>query len=129
MSNLKYAQEGYSAVTPYLYAKLDLIDFLKNAFGAEIPHDPTPDASGNFHAEAKIADAHILFGSGYFSDPSMAAAIYLYVADVDETYKRALSLGSKSVREPHTETWGDRTAGIKDTSGNTWWMATHKGAK
>jgi PhnB protein len=129
MSNLNYIQEGFTAATPYLYAKLDLVDFLKNAFGAEIMHAPTPDAAGNFHGEAKIGDARIMFGSGYFSDPSMAAAIYLYVPDVDATYKRALSLGVKSVREPHTETWGDRTAGIKDTSGNTWWLATYQGSK
>jgi PhnB protein len=126
MSNPKYIQEGFTAVTPYLYAKFDLIDFLKNAFGAEITHNPTPDASGNFHAEAKIGGAYVLFGSGYFSDPSMAAAIYIYVPDADATYKRALSLGAKSVREPKTETWGDRVAGAKDTSGNTLWIATAK---
>ena len=129
MSNLKYVQPGYTAVTPYLYAKIDLVDFLKNALGAEITHTPTLDAAGNFHCEAQIGDAHILFGSGYFSDPSMAAAIYLYVPEVDATYTRALSLGAKSVRQPHNETWGDRTAGIKDTSGNTWWLATHKPQK
>jgi hypothetical protein len=38
----------------------------------------------------------------------MAAAIYLYVADVDEIYKRSISLGAKSVREPSDQTWGDR---------------------
>jgi PhnB protein len=129
MSNAKHIQEGYTAITPYLYAQLDLIEFLKNAFGAEVTHTPTPDGSGNFHAEAKIGDAHLLLGSGYFSDPSMAAAIYLYVPDVDATYKRALSLGAKSVREPSDQTWGDRVAGVKDTSGNTWWIATNKGAK
>ena len=129
MSTANYIQAGYTAVTPYLYAKPDLVDFLRNAFGAEITHQPEQDAEGHFHAEAKIGDAHVLFGSGYFSDPSMAAAIYLYVPDVDATYQRALSLGAKSVREPHTETWGDRTAGVKDTSGNTWWLATHQGAK
>ena len=85
----KHIQPGYTTVTPYLYAKLDLADFLKNAFGAEVMHPPTPDAQGKFHAEAKIGDAHLLFGNGYFSDPSMAAAIYLYVPDVDATYKRA----------------------------------------
>ena len=98
MSNLKYVQPGYTVVTPYLYAKIDLVDFLKNALGAEITHTPTPDAAGNFHCEAQIGDAHILFGGGYFSDPSMAAAIYLYVPEVDATYKRALSLGAKSLR-------------------------------
>jgi len=129
MSTANYIQEGYTAITPYLYAKVDLIDFIKNAFGAEVTHTPTPDGSGNFHAEATIGGAHLLFGSGYFSDPSMAAAIYLYVPDADATYKRALSLGAKAVREPITETWGDRVGGVKDTSGNTWWIATHKGAK
>ena len=126
MSNLKYIQEGFTTITPYLYAKLDLIDFIKNAFGAEVFHPPTPDAAGNFHAEAKIGVAHLLLGSGYFSDPSMAAAIYLYVPDVDATYQRALSLGAKSVRDPADQTWGDRVGGVKDTSGNTWWIATHK---
>jgi len=29
MSNAKYIQEGYTAITPYLHAKLDLVDFLK----------------------------------------------------------------------------------------------------
>jgi len=81
----KYIQSGFTTVTPYLYAKLDFADFIKNAFGAEITTTPTPDSEGKFHAEANIGDAHLLFGNGYFSDPSMAAAIYLYVPDVDET--------------------------------------------
>jgi PhnB protein len=122
----KHIQPGYTTITPYLYAKLDFIEFLKNAFGAEVTHIPTPDAEGQFHAEAKIGDAHLFFGSGYFSDPSMAAAIYLYVPDVDATYKRAVSLGASAVREPADMTWGDRVGGVKDTSGNTWWIATNK---
>jgi PhnB protein len=122
----KHIQPGYTTVTPYLYAKLDLADFLKNAFGAEVTHPPTPDAQGQFHAEAKIGDAHLLFGNGYFSDSSMAAAIYLYVPDVDATYKRAIGLGAKAIREPSDMTWGDRVGGVKDTSGNTWWIATNK---
>jgi uncharacterized glyoxalase superfamily protein PhnB len=32
------------------------------------------------------------------------------------------------VREPKTESWGDRVGGVKDTSGNTWWIATNKPA-
>ena len=71
----------------------------------------------------------MLLGSGYFSDPSMAAAIYLYVPDVDATYRRALGLGAKAVREPSDQTWGDRVGGVKDTSGNTCWIATHKTSK
>ena len=122
----KHIQSGFTTVTPYLYAKLDFVDFIKNAFGAEVTHTPTPDAEGRFHAEAKIGDAHLLFGNGYFSDPSMAAAIYLYVPDVDATCKRAVGFGAKSLREPADMPWGDRVGGVKDSSGNTWWIATHK---
>ncbi|MFZ0245615.1 VOC family protein [Candidatus Binatus sp.] len=91
----KHIQPGYTTITPYLYARLDLADFLKNAFGAEVTHTPTPGAEGQFHAEAKVGDAHVLFGNGYFSDPSMAAAIYIYVPDVDATYQRAVSLAPR----------------------------------
>jgi PhnB protein len=124
--NNKYIQQGFTTITPYLYAKLDFVDFIKNAFGAEITTTATPDAEGKFHAEAKIGDAHLLFGNGYFSDPSMAAAIYLYVPDVDAVCKRAVRFGAKAVREPADMTWGDRVGGVKDSSGNTWWIATHK---
>ena len=126
MSADKHVQPGFTAITPYLYAKPDLADFLKNAFGAEITHPGTPDAKGMFHAEATIGGMHVLFGNGYFSDPSMAAAIYIYVPDADATYKRALSLGAKAIREPADMTWGDRVGGVKDTSGNTWWIATNR---
>jgi uncharacterized glyoxalase superfamily protein PhnB len=122
----RHIQPGYTTITPYLYAKPELADFLKNAFGAEVTHTPTPDAKGQFHAEAKIGEAHLLFGNGYFSDSSMAAAIYLYVPDVDATYKRAVSLGAKAIREPADMTWGDRVGGVKDSCGNTWWIATRK---
>jgi PhnB protein len=126
-SAAKHIQPGYTAVTPYLYAKLDLIDFLRSAFGAEVTQAPTPDESGRFHAEVRIGDANLLLGSGYFADPSMSAAVYIYVPDVDATYKHAVSLGATALREPADQHWGDRVAGVKDSSGNTWWIATHKG--
>ena len=122
----KHIQPGYTTITPYLYAKLDFVDFIKNAFDAEVTHTPTPDAEGRFHAEARIGNAHLLFGNGYFSDPSMTAAIYLYVPDVDAICKRAVRFGAKPLREPADMPWGDRVGGVKDSAGNTWWIATHK---
>ncbi len=130
MSNQpSYAYPGFTAVTPYLYARPELIDFLKQAFGAEVTHDPQPDPQGHFHAEAKIGGAYVLLGNGHFADPSMSGAIYLYVPNVDATYRRALNLGAKAVREPADQPWGDRVAGVKDASGNTWWIASNRAAK
>jgi PhnB protein len=43
----------------------------------------------------------------------------------DETYQRGLKAGSRSIQEPTTHFCGDRSGGIEDPHGNTWWIATH----
>jgi len=50
----------------------------------------------------------------------------LYVTDTDATYRRALEAGAASLREPMDAFYGDRTAGVKDAFGNSWWIATHQ---
>jgi PhnB protein len=127
-SEKKYIQEGFTAITPYLYGKPELIDFVQKAFDAQVTPSGAPRTAENLHAEIKVGGAPFMIGNGYFADPSMSAAVWIYVPDVDATYQRALKLGAKSVRDPVNERWGDRVAGVKDTSGNTWWIATNKGA-
>lgn len=39
-------------------------------------------------------------------------------ADVDSEYDRAVSMGAKSVMEPTTEPWGQRTCYVADPEGN-----------
>jgi len=39
--------------------------------------------------------------------------------------KHALGAGATSVMEPADQFYGDRNAGVKDASGNIWWIATH----
>jgi len=51
--------------------------------------------------------------------------LYVYVHDIDQTYKLALEAGTSSVREPKTEFYGDRTGSIRDPVGNVWGIATH----
>ena len=50
--------------------------------------------------------------------------LYLYVADIDATYKRAIEAGAKSVTEPANMFYGDRTACVRDVAENDWWIAT-----
>jgi len=57
--------------------------------------------------------------------PPMPTSIYLYVEDTDATYEQALKSGGVSLMEPADQYYGDRNAGIKDLSGNQWWIATH----
>ena len=49
----------------------------------------------------------------------------LYVEDADATYQRALEAGGTSILEPQDMFYGDRHGGVKDPSGNSWWIATH----
>ncbi len=55
----------------------------------------------------------------------MPGMIHLYVDDVDAAYKRALQAGAISINGPTTQFYGDRTATVKDSSGNQFWVATH----
>jgi PhnB protein len=55
------------------------------------------------------------------------SAIYMYVEDVDATYRRALSAGGTSALEPADQHYGDRIARVRDEFGNTWHLATWKG--
>ena len=55
----------------------------------------------------------------------MPAMIHLYVADCDATYDRAIAAGGTSVRQPEDQFYGDRSAGVRDSTGNLWWIATH----
>jgi len=102
-----------------------LIDFLKEAFEAvETERLPGPDGSVG-HAEVRIGDSVVMMGGGsHFG--SMPAAIYLYVSDVDATYKKALDAGATSLMEPEDQFYGDRSGGVKDAFGNMWFIATRR---
>ena len=45
---------------------------------------------------------------------------------VDAVFKHAVSAGGVSKMEPMDMFYGDRSGGVKDPSGNSWVMATHK---
>src|SRR5262249_46255015 len=120
-----YVQPGFRTIIPYLYGNLELVDFVRDIFGAEVTRRGEPDSQGHFHCELKVGDSIVLIGNGYYADPTMAAATWIYVKDVDTTYKNAVRAGAKALREPANQSWGDRVAGVKDACGNTWWIATH----
>jgi PhnB protein len=123
----KAIPEGFHSVTPFIMIRNadTLIDFLKQAFDAqEISLLKHP--SGNvWHAQLKIGDSMIMIGDTMGEHPDAPCSVYLYVPDVDAVYEKALAAGALSLMEPANQFYGDRSAGVKDASGNTWWMGTH----
>jgi PhnB protein len=127
-SNVKPIPDGYHTVTPYLVVEGvdELIDFLKQAFDAvETERIPGPEGKVG-HGEVRIGDSVVMMGEASGEWKAMPGMIYLYVNDTDATYKRALEAGATSVMEPADQFYGDRNAGVKDASGNMWWIATRK---
>jgi len=124
---VKPIPDGYHSVTPELNVSgaAKLIDFMKQAFGAEeVMRMPGPGGA-LMHAEVKIGDSMVMTSDALREAP-MPGSVFLYVNDVDAVYKRALQAGATSIMEPADMFWGDRFARVKDAFGNRWGIATHK---
>jgi PhnB protein len=120
--------KDHRTVMPFLLAKgIDrTIDFAVGVLGAtEVYRLMHPDGTV-WHAQVKLGDAMILLGDTMGQHPDLQAGLYVYVDDVDATYRRALAAAATSVHEPADQFYGDRAAGVRDPVGNIWWIATHK---
>lgn len=119
--------QGYHSVTPYIVTEgaSELIEFIKAAFGAEERMRMAGPDGAVQHAEVQLGDSVVMVGGGSGEFPAKTAMLHLYVSDVDAMYKRAMDAGGESIREPADQSYGDRSAGVKDPWGNEWWMATH----
>ena len=119
--------QGHHSVTPYLIVSgaAGLVDFLKQAFGAEETERLAAPDGTVMHAEVRIGDSIIMIGEAHGDFGAMPSAVHLYVEDSDAMYQRALQAGATSVEEPRDQFWGDRLGGVRDAFGNLWWVSTH----
>ena len=120
----KNAREGFHSVTPYITVPrpAELIDFVTHAFGA-VEHFRTTGSAGGMHAEVKIGDSIVMIGGAEHIEPK-PTAIHLYVPDIDDAYARAVEAGAKVLMEPADQPYGERSAGVEDSTGNRWYIAT-----
>lgn len=114
--------EGWHSVTPRLVARdpAKLVAFLKDAFDAE------GDYATARPSVMKLGDSIVMVSEVGPREPT-AALLYLYVDDVDATYRRAIKSGAVSLEEPADMPYGDRRAMITDPCGNDWQIAAYKG--
>jgi uncharacterized glyoxalase superfamily protein PhnB len=118
---------GYHTITPFLIAENapGLIKFLKKAFHAQLSYVMETDDGLIRHAELKIGDSVIMLSSAMEKHKSITCMLHLYVEDCDQVYEQAIKAGAESITEPSNQFYGDRSAGVKDSWGNQWWIATH----
>ena len=120
-----YIPEGLRPVTPFLHpiGAPALIDFMKQAFGAEeVSREQSPEGMIH-HAMVRVGDSMIEMGEAHGDAQPMPPALYMYVENLEETYERALAAGASSLQPPTDQAYGDRTAWVKDAWGNLWYLA------
>jgi PhnB protein len=117
---------GYSTVCPYLVAEdaKALAEFMKTVFGAEEKLVMAGPGGMIMHGEMRIGNSVVMFANSCEQATATNTMLHVYVDDVDACYKRALDAGASSEREPTDQFYGDRTAGVKDAHGNSWYIAT-----
>jgi uncharacterized glyoxalase superfamily protein PhnB len=119
---VKFQPDGWHTVTPRIVARdpESLVRFLKDVFHAQGEFRP------GLPAEIRIGDSVVMVSGGDGLRDLMPAFLYVYVADTDSTYERAIAANATSLEEPADIPYGDRRAMVRDSWGNTWQMATHK---
>lgn len=121
-----HIRNAMGTVRPFIYGRLDLLDFVAATFGAvELERNKLDHG---LHVQARIGDSVVVLSA---MEPPYAeatrASIYVYVDDVDATYKRAIAAGASSLGEPGDRPFQERVAAVKDTFGNIWYLATYTG--
>jgi PhnB protein len=135
MPDVKPIPDTYPRVTPHLSiaGAADAIEFYTGVLGAtERMRMPTPHGA-IAHAEIEIGGSVIMIGDEApgRGDPSpktlggSPVALFVYVEDVDDVFKRALEAGATSVQDPENHFYGDRVATFDDPFGHRWNVATH----
>jgi PhnB protein len=130
-------------IMPFMYVEGAgrAADFYKQVFGAtELMREFDPDGTTVNHAMLTIGDTTIMLSDptsqdvresgskGVYRTPQMLGGsplhLYVYVANVDEVFKRALEAGAKVIDPVEDKGWGDRCGGIEDPFGHVWWVGT-----
>ncbi len=129
MSHVKAIPEGMHSITPALTLKdaARALALYEKAFGAEVLDvAKSPDGSGIWHSTIQIGDSRIMINDEM---PAMGVFAYkvrlwLYVEDVDASFKRAVDAGLTVAMPVSDMFWGDRWGRVDDAFGVEWNLAT-----
>lgn len=116
--------ETYRTVTPYLVvADADAeLKFMVAAFDASEQMCQRNEQNAVMHAEIRIGDSLLMLGQANQQWKALEASLFLWMADVDGVYAKALAAGATSLRAPEDMPYGHRNAGVLDSCGITWWI-------
>jgi len=123
--------EGLRSVQPYLHLREahKMIPFLEASFGAEALGVHKSPEGAVLHGTMRIGNATLEIDEAHGEFQPMPCHLHVYVSDTDAVYAQALRAGASSIETPQDKPYGDRSAGVKDAWGNSWFIATYLGTK
>ncbi len=125
--SISHIPNGFTSITPYFIVNNPKIfqKFLVDAFDAEIVDEHYEEDIFR-HGAYRVFGSMIEVSEGSEIYPSRPISIHLYVPDCDAVYKQAIAAGGKSVYEIADMPYGERSGGVDDPCGNSWWIATQQ---
>ena len=120
-----YIPDGFAQVTPYIFAADadKYMDHLVAALGGV-------ETDRSLRPDGKVANGQIRFGAASVmvseagrGFPPSQATFYLYVDSADDAMARAVECGMEKIMDVADMSYGDRQGGVKDVSGNIWWIS------
>jgi uncharacterized glyoxalase superfamily protein PhnB len=133
--SVKAIPESYHTITPNITVRdaANALEFYQKAFGAEEVNRMPGPGGKIMHAEFRIGDSRVMIADempemgnkgpkAYGGSP---VSFYVYVNNVDASWKRAVGAGAKVLMPLDNMFWGDRTGRLEDPFGHTWTLAQH----
>ena len=119
-----FTPAGWHVITPRIvvHGAQQLVAFVNHVFGA------TGDYRADRPSVLNIGGSLVMISDAGIRPP-MPAFLYVYVADTDSTYRRAVEAGAKSLEEPWDVPYGERRGMVEDAWGNVWQIATCTGSR
>jgi PhnB protein len=121
----RFQPDGWHTVPPRIITSEpeEMVRFAKEVFRGQ----------GEFHvnrpAEIRIGDSLILISDGSGLREPVSAFLYVYVENVDETWRRAVESEAETLELPSDLPYGDRRAMVRDAWGNLWQIASSNHGK
>lgn len=126
MEKVNYPND-YNRVMPYLIVQdaASFMAFVKTVFDAKEKMKDVAEDGSVRHGELIIGDSIIMVGNAQKEWPPMTAGLFIYVADADATWQKAIENGATTVMPITSKDYG-RAGGVLDPFGNTWWITAHQ---